>query len=71
MRRICRNASARDTTFSLSEWTLLSAAVGTIGLAMVTIVTNTVRCVQEAEDDTARILLQTLTLPSEDANILK
>ena len=71
MRRICRNASARDTRFSLSEWTLLSAAVGTIGLAMVTIVTNTVRCVQEAEDGTARILLQTLTLPSEDANILK
>ena len=29
------------------------------------------RCVQEAEDGTARILLQTLTLPSEDADILK
>ena len=40
-------------------------------LAMVTIVTNTVRCVQEAEDGTARTLLQTLTLPSEDADILK
>jgi hypothetical protein len=30
-----------------------------------------VRCVQEAEDGTARTLLQTLTLPSEDADILK
>jgi hypothetical protein len=29
------------------------------------------RCVQEAEDGTARMLLQTLTLPSEDADILK
>jgi hypothetical protein len=38
---------------------------------MVTIVTNTVRCVQEAEDGTARTFLQTLTLPSEDADILK
>ena len=67
----CGDGRPRDTTFSLSEWTLLSAAVGTIGLAMVTIVTNTVRCVQEAEDGTARTLLQTLTLPSEDADILK
>jgi hypothetical protein len=46
-------------------------AAGTIGLAMVTIVTNTVRCVQEADDGSARTLLQTLTLPSEDADILK
>jgi len=37
---------------------------------MVTIVANTVRCVQEAEDGNARTLLQTLTLPSEDADIL-